>query len=157
MCNIAGAEEITTTLQKTYGEALEKLLPGANILVRHLHASYTDVELIIRDDGNRTAADLRLVQMPGCCGVVVSTGLFVRHDIRSKKLGDLMHQLRDHAVVLLGYGKVTATVICGNKVEEHLLSKYGFTPTQEFINPKTGNPIRLWEKNLTKERPTTAA
>jgi hypothetical protein len=93
-------------------------------------------------------SQLKLVELPGCCGVAVSTGLSVSHEYTNKGIGNLMQQIRDYVARRLNYGKIIATVVVGNKSEEHLLKKFGFVSTPEFTNPKTGHRIRLWEKDL---------
>lgn len=91
----------------------------------------------------KTIASFVLVPMPGCCGVVVSTGAHVSFECRNMGIGTLMNQLRIILAKELGYSQIYCTVTSTNTHQIKILQKNGWWFVgPEFTNSKTGNKIR---------------
>lgn len=91
--------------------------------------------------GNELIASFTLAQLPGCCGVCVSTAAHVSNSIRGKGLGKYLNNIRIRLAKAFKYGKMICTVIKGNVAQEKILIDNGWKVTDEFVNPKTGNII----------------
>jgi hypothetical protein len=72
-----------------------------------------------------------LAGMPGCCGMVVSTGAAVHHQHKNKGVGDLMHKYRIYCVYMITeatfWNSVSASYYCVATVPLALAKKLGFT------------------------------
>jgi len=91
----------------------------------------------------------RIREMPGCCGVVVSTQSTVFNDFKGKGLGQKALQCRIKLAEEMGYSQIVCTVTEDNAVERHILEKYGFKQITDlkFGNKRTGNTV-LWYSKL---------
>jgi hypothetical protein len=93
-------------------------------------------------------AGFTLTQLPGCCGVVVSTGAWVNLDHRRKGIGSLMNQLRIDYARALGYGYILCTDVETNEPQRKLLAKNGWVDLTKFTNPRTVNRVFISGKEL---------
>lgn len=89
-----------------------------------------------------------LSDMPGCCGVVVSTGSYISYDYRGKGLGKLLNQMRKEICKAEGYGLLVCTDIAYNIPQQKVLKRNGWKRASSFINPRTDNHIYLHTYNL---------
>jgi hypothetical protein len=91
----------------------------------------------------------QLVQMPGCCGVCISTDAMVMSDYRRKGLGSFMNEIRCELAKLMGYGRIVCTVQDSNEHQLKILRGNGWSDaTPWFRNPKTGNTIVTFHRDL---------
>lgn len=120
-------------------EAVTKLSFDTKAYVGHwqLHAA----------DGT-LAAEFHLQQLPGCCGVCVSTGAQVHHSYQKKGLGVLLNSLRIDMARELGFGVLLCTDKMTNKPQRKILAANGWKDVHKFINPRTGNTIAISLINL---------
>lgn len=143
---------------KTFAAEVDRLVPGG-IMV----ASFDPPTRPLYHSGNQSArVDIRiprgkhpynatgftLAAMPGCCGVLVSTSSFVQEEWRGRGIGTFMQSIKEWIAREFQVGCLLATVVKGNQPEEKLLRKTGWNPVSEFVNPKTGNTINVWKKEL---------
>lgn len=85
------------------------------------------------------------VEMPGCCGVLISTGAHVIHAYRGKGVGTLLNEYRKRVAKTFGYGLLLCTDILTNDSQQKILDKNGWKQITAFRNPRTGNTIGMHE------------
>lgn len=95
-------------------------------------------------------ATFSLYQMPGCCGVVISSHAAVAHKYRKRGLGQFLLKLRKKYAFEHGFRMMLATDKADNAPETHVLSKHGFKQATEFKNKRTGNQVKIWFRELTE-------
>lgn len=87
--------------------------------------------------------------LPGCCGVVVSHGLYVNESWRAKGHTNGLQALREHVAKELGYGAMLATVITANFPEVISSAKNGWKLGPVFRNQaRSGNDVAFQIKVL---------
>ena len=86
-------------------------------------------------------ASWQLVQLPGCCGIVVSTDATIQPDFRRKGWGYIFNQVRQEQAKLMGYGQLLCTVQATNEAEIKILKKNNWHEISGIVNPKTNNKI----------------
>jgi GNAT superfamily N-acetyltransferase len=84
-----------------------------------------------------------LIPMPGCCGIIISTGVYVYPDFRGKGLGTLLNNMRIQMAQDLGYGLIICTDVDSNKPQKRILSKNGWNLVDNFINPRTNHSVNF--------------
>lgn len=108
------------------------------------------VGITYADHNKWYAAGFRLVEFPGNCGILVSTGEFVDPDIQNRGIGQYLHRLRLHIARECGYTLMQCTTVAGNEVQEHILTKHGWRRIYEFVNTRTGNLCFQWVLEITQ-------
>lgn len=97
---------------------------------------------------NSTIAQFNLVMLPGCCGVVVSHGMFIAPDYRDKKLNNLLNSFKIEMAVDAGYSLMICTDISTNEPEKKTLARNGWKDIYRFTNKRTHNVIDLTIKDI---------
>lgn len=162
---------------KTFEAKVDALLPGAimSVVVRgapepsalhikdsiepvYVHVQLYDKEQIkTYDDGHGKlvkwtstpqVANFKLIEMPGCCGVLVSTNSFVQTEYSGRGIGTFLQSVKEWFAVKMQVGLLIATVVNDNKAEERVLNKTGWVPVSSLLNPKTGRLINVWQKEI---------
>lgn len=90
-----------------------------------------------------------LSPMPGCSVVGISHGLTIEPSHRGKGYGRSAMEDRIRQAVASGFQVLVCTVREGNEPEERILQKFQFKVVSHFDNPRSGNRVRLWIKNIT--------
>lgn len=104
------------------------------------------VELVTRPKGHRGTFQITnfvLVQLPGCCGVCVSTGAYVFEPYRRKGVNILMNKLRQDLAREFGYTVLLCTDVDPNTPERHTLKTCGWHDILQFTNRRTGNVVNV--------------
>lgn len=91
----------------------------------------------------KLVALFKLVCLPGCCGVVVSTGAFVDTSFRGRGLGTLLNQMRQQMTYDLGYTVLLCTDVESNEPQQRILQSQGWMPREAFVNRRTGNRVLM--------------
>jgi GNAT superfamily N-acetyltransferase len=86
--------------------------------------------------------------MPGCNQVVISNHAFIYPEFRGKGLGQKQHQERLDKARELGYNYILCTVQLGNKAEEAILKKNGWSVFATFLNKETQHNVEIYGKSL---------
>ena len=90
----------------------------------------------------------KLVQMIGCCGICVSTGVYVHNEYRNKGVNTILNNFRIDIAKELGYGLLLCTDVSNNTAEVKTLDKNGWKHIYNFKNPRTQNNINISIKEL---------
>lgn len=99
-------------------------------------------------DGN-VKAEFTLLEQPNCCGVLISTKTSVAKEYQGKNIAQNMMLLKEAIAKEFGYSCLSATVnATGNPAECHILEKFGWKGGHEFINKRTKNVVRFYQKTL---------
>ena len=93
-------------------------------------------------------ASFQLVQMIGCCGILVSTQSSVHRKLRGKGLGTVLNSLRVEMARNMGYGILLCTDVESNAAQRKILAKNGWQDIYDFKNPRTGNRVFISVINL---------
>ncbi len=89
-----------------------------------------------------------LVQLPGCCGVVVSFGSSVYPPNQKKGIGNLLMQMREQIAWDCGYTLMLATDVRRDGPQYKLFKKNGWVAVKDFQNRRTNNTVDLQTKAL---------
>jgi GNAT superfamily N-acetyltransferase len=84
-----------------------------------------------------------LVTMPGCCGILVSTGSYVEQKFQGKGIGHLLNSMRQRIAYEWGYPLMICTDVTTNTPQQKILSKAGWKHLLGFKNSRTGNDVSL--------------
>lgn len=90
----------------------------------------------------------KLIQMIGCCGICVSTKVFVYNNFRNKGVNIILNNFRIDIAKKLGYGILLCTDISSNLAEVKTLNKNSWEHIYNFKNPRTKNNINISIKKL---------
>lgn len=107
----------------------------------------TEYTLIGKENG-RHYGGFRLVQMPGCCGICILTGLWVQHTLQSKGLGSCLVSFAKEVAASAGYTTLFGTDIACNEPSSKLAEAQNFKTVFEFTNARTDNDVKVWMINL---------
>jgi len=88
-------------------------------------------------------ASFRLTEMPGCCGVVISTGAWTHDEFRKRGIGTALNRFRMAIAKATGYATMICTAI-DDGITEKILDKNGWTRAARFVNRRTDNPISIF-------------
>lgn len=99
--------------------------------------------VIIDLDNNSAISEFRLVQLPGCCGICISTGAFVNSEYQNKGIGKLLNSYRILQAKEWGYGALMCTDIVTNEYQNRILVKNNWLNLAQFNNPRTGNDVNI--------------
>jgi len=111
--------------------------PGLNIVAK-----------CVLGDMNCTVAEGKIVEMPGCCGLVVSTGAWVSYDERNYGVGTIMSDLRSEIAKCMGYTAMICTDVDTNAPQQKVLGTLGWDRVSGFVNRRTDNPLSIHVKYL---------
>ena len=84
-----------------------------------------------------------LVPMPGCCGAVVSTSLFLEKQYRGTPIGKEFMELKEWTPEYLGYSAVFATIQLKNLAELKSSAKRQYKIIGNWKNDRTGNHLAI--------------
>lgn len=90
-----------------------------------------------------------LKEMIGCCGILVSTGTFVKEIYKGQGIAQELMQLKIAIAKEFGYSLMMATVDIGNNpAEVHILEKFGWKKVDEVINKRTNHTLGIFTLNI---------
>ena len=97
---------------------------------------------------DKIISQFKLIQMPGCCGICISTGTYVNPEFRGKGVNIILNNFRIDIATYLGYGLLMCTDLKSNISQMKTLDKNGWKHIHEFKNPRTGNILNVTIKEL---------
>lgn len=83
------------------------------------------LEFKIVDIKSKIISTFKLIQMTGCCGICVSTKVFVAKNYRNKGVNTILNNFRIDIAKELGYGLLLCTDVSHNVAEVKTLDKNG--------------------------------
>lgn len=98
---------------------------------------------------NLTISYFTLIELPGCCGICISTGTQVYNKYRNKGVNTLLNNFRIDVAKQLGYDLLLCTDVSNNTHQLKTLDKNNWEHIYNFNNPRTGNNLNISIKNLT--------
>jgi hypothetical protein len=84
-----------------------------------------------------------LQQLPGCCGVLLSTGSNVGNKFRGKGVALRLNMFRQHIAHSQGYAMLMCTDVASNEPQNKVLQKNGWKRLFQFLNWRTQNKINI--------------
>ena len=103
---------------------------------------------VVSANSKQTLAGFYLEPLPGCCGVVVSTGSWIIPEYRGS-FGKLFHTLKETVARKLGYSLMLATTELRNLPEVIGASNAKWKHIHTFRNQRTSHDLSLMIKDLT--------
>ena len=92
---------------------------------------------------DKIISQFKLIQMPGCCGICISTGTYVNPEFRDKGVNIILNNFRIDIATYLGYGLLMCTDLKSNIPQMKTLDKNGWKHIHEFKNPRPGNILNV--------------
>lgn len=135
----------------TYQEQIEQIVGKATELRRYRVESYMGKSQeegywVLGFVGDRTAAPIarfKLICMPGCCGIVISTDACVYSDYRRKGLGTILNNMRRQIAWQFGYTAMICTDVMVNIPQQRILKRNGWNTLFHFVNRRTENAVSM--------------
>lgn len=93
-------------------------------------------------------ATFKIMQLPGCCGVMLSFNSAVERDYRGKGLGTYLHELRCLLAKQHGYTTFLCTDRTHNTVQNKILQENNWKIIYQFENKRSGNLVNINVKDL---------
>ena len=124
----------------------ERLGRPVEIKVREDNQNYIcNFEVHVKEQAypNNYVSHSRLLQLPGCCGVMVSTASVVYPNCRNRGVGTLMNKFRQELAYALGYTILLCTDVTNNDHQRKILAKNGWQDLYSFINRRTHNNVAI--------------
>lgn len=90
----------------------------------------------------------KLVQMPGCCGICISTGVSIHPSYRGRGLNTLLNNMRIELARLGGYTLLMCTDLVNNIPERKTLDKNYWRDIYLFKNLRTSNELAISIRDL---------
>lgn len=109
--------------------------------------------MAMKGESTRSWVGYSLAPMPGCCGVVVSTGAWIKQSQQDCGFGDYFHKERIQFMKDLGYSCAICTTVSGNEKQEAILKKNQWINIHSFKNKRTGNTVLVWIRSI-EDSPT---
>lgn len=81
--------------------------------------------------------------LPGCCGIIVSYSSHVASEFQKMGIGSILNDLRIFMAKRMGYSVMISTNVVGNKAQERILEKNGWSSLFSFKNKSTGNNVNF--------------
>lgn len=114
----------------------------------YIKNNVTGLDFKVLDNNNEIISTFKLIQMIGCCGICVSTNVFVTSKYRNKGVNTILNNFRIAVAEYLEYGLLLCTDVSNNIAEVKTLDKNGWEHIYNFRNPRTGNNINISIKKL---------
>jgi len=130
-------------LMEKYEQALTKIV-GQDVTMRTDNGYYTC--RLMEDE--QWLSTFSLLKMPGCCGILVSTGSSVNYRYARMGVGTLLNAFRKEAAKLLGYTVLFCTDVTANEAQTKILNKNGWKSVHTFKNKRTLNEVALHVVNV---------
>jgi hypothetical protein len=92
-----------------------------------------------------------LTEMPHCCGLIVSHGVYVGYSFENKGIGKAIHECRLQIMRDLGYSCAICTDENGNTPQEKILKRFKWKTVHTFLNDNSDNEVNISVLDLTKE------
>lgn len=109
------------------------------------------IETVADHKFESTVVNFRLQELPGCCGILVSYNTAVYPKYRGKGVNSFLQGIKEKIAEANGYTVLVATTRADNAAEIHILEKYGWVRSYDFVNNRTRNPVVFYIKNLTEK------
>lgn len=85
----------------------------------------------------------RLVEMKGCCGIMISTNNTIYGKYTGKGLNNILNQFRIDLARELGYTILMCTDLDNNEPQRKTLIKNGWKDIYKFVNKRTNNLLNI--------------
>jgi hypothetical protein len=92
---------------------------------------------------HKSIAAFRLAEMPGCCGVVISTGAWTDPKFQKRGIGTALNKFRMAIAKAIGYSTMMCTAV-DDGITEKILGRNGWTKTGTFVNRRTNNKVSVF-------------
>lgn len=89
-----------------------------------------------------------LWDFPACCGVAISTNLYVKKELRGTQYTDKFRELTFELAKELGFSLLIATFETENIPQKKSSKNLGWQHIYNFINRRTTHPLTLMVKDL---------
>lgn len=96
---------------------------------------------IIEENGDKLA-EFKLMQFPGCCGILILYNVYVFFPNQKKGIGTEIFKFAKEIAKELNYSKLICTDVVG-KPSEKILLNIGFKHINTFVNQKTTNTVNI--------------
>lgn len=129
-------------LFQSYKDKIKAIVEQECDLSHTLDEDSGDVRFSIRTKTHNIAG-FTMLQLPGCCGVAISTRAVVGVPYRKRGLGALLNELRKDIAREAGYTVLMCTDVTRNTPQRKILEKNGWKNVFSFVNRRTGNEVAI--------------
>lgn len=102
-----------------------------------------DLRRVRKNRTYTTIAHFNLIAMPGCCGILISSGSYVMPEYQNKGIGTILNKMRTEISHLWGYSLLMCTDVADNQHQQKILEKNGWQTLKEFVNNRTRNTVKV--------------
>jgi len=97
---------------------------------------------------DETIFTFKLIEMPGCCAYLISTGTYVGRKYGGKGVAQFLQKLKYEMAKDSHYPYLIATTVKNNEIENHILRKFNWELVDEITNSRTKNIVLFWKKEI---------
>lgn len=98
---------------------------------------------VIHKKTKKEIGTFTLAPMIGCCGIIISTALYLNKEYRSTPISKEFMQLKEWTPLYLGYSAVIATIREDNIAEIKSSTKRNYKTIARWRNDRTGANLAL--------------
>lgn len=92
---------------------------------------------------DKSVASFTLVAMPGCCGILISTGAWIQSEYRNKGIGKLLNLMRIQIAHEWEYSLMLCTDVTTNTPQQRILQSHNWKDLGAFLNTRTDNIVKI--------------
>lgn len=107
-----------------------------------------EYRFILRNERDKIISYFELREMPGNCGMCISTDAYVSIEYRKKGIGKALNLARVDIARRLKYSILICTIKEYNIPQKRILKNNGWKLDYTFVNPRTKNLIGVYHINL---------
>lgn len=146
LCVVGGQVKITYFHSDNPGQQ-EVELRDLNELESEFYHGGPKVTFVVRFE-DREITRFSLVEFPGCCAILVSTGAKVNPDYRNRGINRLTNEFRQDIAKFCGYSALICTDVAQNYPQRRVLAHNSFKDIYSLKNSRTGNLVHVSIKEL---------
>lgn len=141
-----GAKRLDEEMMKVNHQSDGLLREKLNTFPQYYHNDYL---FYLKTNGGNIVSNMRLYQLPGCCGVAVSSASMVYVPYRQKGLNTILNKFRIELAKHMKYSVLMCSDLAGNIPSKKTLAKNGWKDIFQFKNQRTNNVVDISVINLT--------
>jgi len=96
-------------------------------------------------------ASFCLTEMPHCCGLIISHGMYIGYGFENRGIGKALHECRLQIMRELGYSCAICTDMEDNPAQKKILKRFKWKTVHTFLNDNSDNEVNISVLDLTEE------
>jgi hypothetical protein len=133
--------------RKSYLDELKEAV-GQSVTLDFAENSDGGTHFWLDNSVSSTVAEWHMVQLPGCCGVMVCYNSYVSMSWQGRGIGGIVARLKKKLAYDMGYTLLLATDILENEPNMKIFEKASLKMVASFENRRTDNQVGVFAVEL---------